>query len=109
MLEHVNVGSAILEGVRMAYTGCVTKLVVNKTIGKPIPVQRSVRQGCPLSPLLFCLYIEAYCLSITRSQSINGFRLESCEVRVLAYADDIALFAVDRSSISVALNKLVFL
>lgn len=106
VLEHVNVGSVILEGVRMAYTGCSTSLVVNKTIGKSIQVQRSVRQGCPLSPLLFCVYIEAFCLSIIRSNSINGFRLESCEVRVLAYADDIALFSVDRRSISVAVNTL---
>lgn len=106
MLEQVNVGSVILDGVRMAYTGCTTKLVVNKTIGKPIPVQRSVRQGCPLSPLLFCVYIEAFCLSIIKSQRFNGFLLESCEVRVLAYADDIALFCVDRSSISVGVNTL---
>lgn len=106
MLQHVNVGSVVREGVRMAYNGCCTHLVINKTVSKYIQVQRAVRQVCPLSPLLFCLYIEALCLSIIGSERINGFRLESSEVRVLAYADDIAIFCVDRSSVRVAVNIL---
>lgn len=106
VLENISVGSVILEGVRMAYTGCSTSLVVCKTIGKSMQVQRSMRLGFPLSPLLVCLYIEAFCLSIFRCRRMNGFQLESCDVRVLAYADDIALIFVDRSSISDAVNTL---
>lgn len=106
MLEHINVGAVILQGVRMAYSGCSTSLVVNKSLSKAVQVQRGVRQGCPLSPLLFCVYVEAFCLSVIGSKTINGFRLQSCEVRVLAYADDIALFFIDKSSISEAVKTL---
>lgn len=52
ILDSVNVG-AVRDGVRMAQNGCSTRLIVNKGVGKHIKVTRSVRQGCPLSPLLF--------------------------------------------------------
>lgn len=53
MLQHVNAGSVVREGVRMAYNGCCTNLVLNKRVSKSIQVQRAVRQGCPFSPLIF--------------------------------------------------------
>lgn len=90
-LQHVNIGWGVREGLRIAYNGCRIHLAVNKTISKPIQAQRAARRGSPLSPLLFCLYVEALCLTIIRSERINGFRLKSSEVRVLAYADHIAI------------------
>lgn len=104
VLEHINIGSVIQEGVRMAYNNCTTRIIVNKVIGKRIEVQRSVRQGCPLSPLLFCIYIESLCLSIIRNDSIKGFKLHAAEVRVLAYADDIAIFCTDQQSVGNVVN-----
>lgn len=60
VLEHVNVGSVICQGVAMAYRGCTTRLLVNKGVGARIQVQRSVRQGCPLSPLLFVCILNLF-------------------------------------------------
>lgn len=104
ILEHINIGSVLSEGVRMAYKTCNTRVIVNKVLSERIPVLRSVRQGCPLSPLLFCIYIESFCRRVLANNSISGFVLQSCEVRVLAYADDIALFCVDKESISQAVT-----
>lgn len=99
ILDHVNVGAVIREGVSMAYNGCSTRLMVNKSVGKRIKVNRSVRQGCPLSPLLFCIYIESLCISIFKNSTISGFQLHATEVKVLGYADDIAVFCSNRESI----------
>lgn len=52
----VNVGQVLLQGIRMAYTGCMTGLFINNNVTRSVPVHSSVRQGCPLSPLLFALY-----------------------------------------------------
>lgn len=100
ILDYINVGSVIKEGVALAYQNCTTRLVVNKALGAPINVQRSVRQGCPLSPLLFCIYIETLCLRILKDNEIRGFRVHESEVKVLAYADDIAVFCENKDSIS---------
>lgn len=99
ILEYINVGTVIRQGVAMAYQNCSTQLIVNKTIGKSISVQRSVRQGCPLSPLLFCVYIETLCRSILQNDAIQGFRLHASEVKLLAYADDVALFCENKESV----------
>lgn len=93
ILEHVGLGKVILDGVKMAYRDCTTKILVNRQLTQSIDVCASVRQGCALSSLLFALYLEPLCTKINNSTSIQGFTLESCEVKVLAYADDVAFFA----------------
>lgn len=75
ILDHVNLGKIISEGVAMAYRDCSTRLIVNEAVGERTQVKRSVRQGCPLSPLLFCLYIESFCLSVIENDCVCGFKL----------------------------------
>lgn len=99
LLEYVNIGNIILEGVKMAYSDCVTRIIVNKNLTEDIHVRSSVRQGCPLSPLLFALYLEPFLLRVMRNERISGFRLEQAQVKVLAYADDIAVFCTDKESV----------
>lgn len=69
-----------------------------------IPIKSSVRQGCPLSPLLFALYLEPFCLSILESQNIRGILIKQAEVKVLAYADDVAVFCTDKKSVKEAMT-----
>lgn len=64
----------------------------------------SVRQGCALSALLFALYFEPLCRRINNSTSIQGFTLESSEVRVMTYADEVAFFCINKQSVSNALS-----
>uniref|UniRef100_L7LZ34 Putative tick transposon n=1 Tax=Rhipicephalus pulchellus TaxID=72859 RepID=L7LZ34_RHIPC len=52
-----------------------------------------------MSPLLFALYLESLCLSIIQSSHIRGFNILGSEVKVLAYADDVAIFCTDKPSV----------
>lgn len=110
VLKHANVGEVIFEGVKMAYQGCITRLIVNKELTKPIHVRTSVRQGCPMSPLLFNLYLELFCLGVLRSKECRGFRLENEEIQIMSYVDDIALFCSGKPAIRAAttLAKKIF-
>lgn len=100
LIEYVGLGSVMCKGIRMAYKSSTTNLIVNGELSQRIQVLSSVRQGCPLSPLLFALFLEPLCRKVISSAGIKGFRLQACEVRVLAYADDIAFFAVDGESVN---------
>lgn len=100
VLTYVGFGHVILDGVKMAYRNCYTRLIINTALTDYIPIRSSVRQGCPLSPLLFALYLEPFCLSVAQSSSVHGFKLHACEVKVLAYADDVAVFCTDMQSVS---------
>ncbi|XP_075546710.1 uncharacterized protein LOC142579922 [Dermacentor variabilis] len=83
----------------MAYEDCYMQLIVNKCLSSRVPLRSSVRQGCPLSPLLFALYLEPFCMAVIRNENIRGFRLHAAEVKMLAYADDVAVFCEDRESV----------
>ena len=69
---------------------------MKSTATSPIVLERGVRQGCPLSALLFFLAIELLLCSVDNSIHIRGF----VQARSLAYADDIT-FLVDKLSIVV--------
>lgn len=99
ILQYCNVGSVIVDGVKMAYEDCYMQLIVNKCLSSRVPLRSSVRQGCPLSPLLFALYLEPFCMAVIRNENIRGFRLHAAEVKMLAYADDVAVFCEDRESV----------
>lgn len=86
----------------MAYQGCLTRSIINNAVTKSITVVSSLRQGCPLSPLLFALYIEPLCLSVQMSKIIPGFALELMEIKLLAYFDDVAIFCTDKQSVNEA-------
>lgn len=105
ILYYVNVGTVIKEGVALAYPKCTTRLIVDKILVAPISVERSVRQGCPRSPLFFCLYIETLCLKIIENEHIRGFRLCEAEVKLLAYAEDIAVFCTTKESVRIAVDS----
>lgn len=104
VLDHVKVGSVVYEGIKMAYKNCSTNVIINKELTETINVNASVRQGCPMSPLLFALYLEPLCRKIIQSSIINGFVLEATEVKVLAYADDVAVFCKDQASVTNTLS-----
>ena len=61
-----------------------------------------VRQGCPLSPILFCLYISDLLPHI--SESVEGVRIHSTSVNGLLYADDAVLLAENHHNMSLTID-----
>lgn len=105
LLDYVNVGSVILDGVKMMYDGCTTNLIINNKLSRRIAVMSSIKQGCPTSALLFALYLEPFCLKLLHSHNIRGYTFLGREIKVLAYADDIAVFCRDKQSIAEAVRE----
>lgn len=91
LLNQCNVGPYMERWLRMCYNDISTRLVINGARTKEVPVRRSVRQGCPLSPILFALYLEPLCRTIIADQDIRGFFLSGTETKLMAYADDVAI------------------
>lgn len=93
VLECYGFPARLTEVLRLLYTDLEASLVVNGYTSEPIAVSRGIRQGCPLSAILFVLCIEPLLQQIQRCTSIRGFPLPGLgEVKVAAYADDISLF-----------------
>ena len=74
-------------------------MINNGSISDFFPIQRGVRQGCPLSPYLFLLGIELLSFEITSNNQIKGIQFSGSEIKNTLFADD-ATFFTDGSKTS---------
>ena len=89
VLRKNNVGSQIEGWVRLLYASPCSRILVNHTLTSPFPIERSVRQGCPLSPLLYALCLEPLLEKVRTDAGITGISMPGGQVlKVQAYADD---------------------
>ena len=57
-----------------------------------------MRQGDPLSPILFILGLEILACSIRKNENIQGIQIGSSEVKLTLFADDMTCFLHNGSS-----------
>ncbi|KAM7304867.1 hypothetical protein ISCGN_014767 [Ixodes scapularis] len=104
-LDHFGVGERLREWIALCYREIGTRLLINGVKGARIPIGRSVRQGCPLSPILFALQLEPLCRAISEDQSISGLQLgDGKDVSVLAFADDVAIICSSKKQVEAVLQ-----
>lgn len=101
-LEEAELPLAFREYVREIYSTAAT--VIHGTDGRvPIKLGRGVRQGDPLSPLLFNLVVDR-ALGIL-SEDV-GYRFGGRVIGALGYADDIVLLSSTKAGLQENLNRL---
>ena len=76
--------------IRSVYTGSTTRLRVNGEMSQDIMVQRGVRQGDPLSPVLFNSVVD---LALRQIDQEVGVSVGTEKLSCLAFADDLVLLA----------------
>lgn len=72
------------------YDGCTTRVRTADGYTEPIPIRSGVRQGCPLSPIIFNLVIDSVVRAAAEIDEVGYFFLNN-NFNILAYADDLAL------------------
>ena len=65
-----------------------------------------MRQGCPLSGLLFVLAIELLALAIKNDPLIQGICVGKEEIKLTQYADDTTVFVKNTTSVEALLRLL---
>ncbi|GBG90094.1 hypothetical protein CBR_g50187 [Chara braunii] len=96
-LKKMGFGSSFCKWAVAMYTYSTSSVMINGHISSSFKLSRSLRQGCPLAPLLFVLQMEVVLNRIRRNPMIQGLRLHSgTQCKVKALADD--LFVISKNS-----------
>ena len=88
VLRGFGFGDYFIEWIRILYSNAATKIDVNGFFTDKIWLKSGVRQGCPLSPLLYVLIIEILALQLRANPNIVGFMVEGEKIVSSHYADD---------------------
>ena len=85
----------------------MSSCVTNNGFASPFfNLKRGVRQGCPLSGLLFVLGIELLNLAFQTNSNIKGIKVGYEEIKNTLYADDTTLLLRDLESVQMSLEIL---
>ena len=95
VLAEMNLGATFTSWVRLLYNSPVAHLLFNGTLGPAIRPTRGVKQGCPLSCLLFVFYLEPLG-DMLRDQPQLGISLPHGDTMTsIFFADDSTLLSKD--------------
>ena len=77
ILEKFNLGCNFIKWPKILYTNPIFKTKNNGWLYKICLMTRGIRQGCPLSALLFLLVAEILAIKIKNNQNINGIAINN--------------------------------
>jgi len=91
ILQEYGISETFCQRLRNIYADATSNIVMNGRKSKPIKIMSGVRQGCPLSMLLFAVCKNH--LLITLDKRLQGKKVTypSIETTAIAYTDDITI------------------
>lgn len=109
-LRAMHISDHFIALLQSAYSDNTTQIITPHGLTDNVTITRGLRQGCPLSPLLFILLLEPLLQRMARDPDCPGMQcrilsddIATC-VKSLAYADDVALVAHSRQDLQRALD-----
>ncbi len=82
-------GERILRWINLLYSKSKSCVKINGVLTNYFPLERSVRQGCPLSALLYSITAEPLATLIKRDKEIRGIQMPYGGMSIIhQYADD---------------------
>jgi len=91
-LQKMGIERTNLNTVEAIYDKPTANIILNGEKLKAFPLRSGIRQGCPLSPLLFNIVLEVLPTAIREEKEIKGIQIGKEEVKLSLFADDMILY-----------------
>ncbi len=100
-LDFFNFGPSFKKWIKMLYTLPTGLIKNNGYLSEEFSISRGVRQGCPVSALIFLLSMEILGLQIRQNKEIKGFNFgfPDKSIKTVQYADDCILLLNDTNEL----------
>ena len=87
-LQKMGIEGTYLNIVKAIYEEPIANIILNGEKLKAFPLRSGIRQGCPLSPLLFNIVLEVLSTAIREEKEINGIQIRKAKVKLSLFADN---------------------
>jgi hypothetical protein len=90
-IRKLGIEGMYLNIIKAIYDKPTANITLNGEKLKPFPLKVGMRQGCPLSPLLFNIVLEFLARAI-RQEEIKGIQIGKETVKISLFTDDVILY-----------------
>ena len=98
IMKKIGFSNKIINWLAVLYSNIESLCLINGFLTEPFDVERGVRQGCPLSMLLYVLFQEPLYCAIEKCNLIIPIDIPGEKTNLLGYADDTTMFVQDDNS-----------
>ena len=98
-----NFGENFIKWIKLLYNNIFSCVSNNGYLSNYFTLSRGIRQGCPISALLFILVAEILAVKLRADSRIHGIEISGQEFKISQLADDTTMFLKDIQSIKNAL------
>jgi hypothetical protein len=110
VLKKFGFSDSFINWIKIMYTNISSCIMNNGWRSSFFKISRGVRQGCPLSALIYLTVAEILALKIRQSNNINGITLnlndDVKQIKITQLADDTTLFLSDEGEVTHAVSIL---
>lgn len=97
VLEKFGFNNILIEAFKAVYNNPTARIKINGSLSNSFILERSCRQGCPCSPLLFALFLEPLSQYIRQNKQIKGINIAGQEHKISLFADDVLIYLLHPS------------
>ena len=99
IIKHFGFGPHFCKWISTLYQDIESCVTNNGYLSSYFKLQKGIRQGCPISALLFLLIAEIVATILRQTGSVKGLNINGTSVKLCQLVDDMTLFLTDISSV----------